>query len=133
MNGTFFMESSFVIASIISIKIKYFQEYYVTFQEINVIKEKLHKVYRDNNIGVVITDSIDKSCFDLGEVIVFNKKNDIDLYDIEYRYKSYYPSKDIYNVLWDEELILNYVVELKERNLNKVKKLIKEKKGDNCD
>ena len=66
-----------------------------------------------------ITDDIDKNFFDMNDVILLNKSNDVTLKNIEDRYQSYCYSMEIFNILWNDEYMLDLILEVKKKELEK--------------
>lgn len=120
------LAGSFIIASIMKYKIKNFNESYVSLREYKFIKDELQKEFENNNINLYITDVIDTKLFKLDGVILLNKENNADIYEIEEKYIRGCPLH-ISTILWDEDLICEKLMEQKEDELVKYKKLLNEK------
>ncbi len=123
-----FLAGSFVIASIIKYKIKNFNESYVSLKEYNFIKDELQKEFENSNINLYITDVIDTRLFKLDGVILLNKENNADICEIEEKYIRGCPLS-ISTILWDEDLICEKLMEQKEDELEKYKKLLNKKQN----
>lgn len=123
---TIFMPKTYVIASLMKIKKKYFNESFVTFKELNIISNKIQTEFNEQNINAIITDNIDKEFYKLEEVIVLNNTS---LEEIETA--SYYCSSDeVMSILWSENFICKQLIEIKQDEialLQKVKNTIKVK------
>ena len=102
----FYMESSFVIATLISMKNKYLNLPFVTYQELNYFKNLFQNKFIEEGQRVLITDEIDELFFKTDDVILLNKENDITLDSIESRYQDYCPG-NLYHILWNDENIFN--------------------------
>lgn len=113
--NTYFMEKSYVIATILKTKNLHFKENFVTSNEGNLITKLLQKEYNNRNLNVCITSTIDFDYFEVSdELIIPNKKRNIALQDIEQRYTGYVPNIDILLILWDEKFILENLKKLKQ-------------------
>ena len=70
---TFFIEESYVIATIIKTKSKYLKEKFTTFKEINIIKSILQNEFNKKNLDVCITSQIDNEFFTIYDSVAFSK------------------------------------------------------------
>lgn len=112
MRGTYFMESSYVIASIMRSKRLHYIEEFVTFKEFNLVRDELQKEFNKKNISVCITNEIDRDYFNItGDVYVL--ANGVTLKKVENRYQGYCPSIEALNILWDDKKITKYVQRIK--------------------
>lgn len=111
---TFFLEKSYVIASIFVTKQLYLRENFVTIEECNEISNILQKRYNEKNLNVCIIDNIDPEYFTITDgVITLNKNKNVDVQSIKQRYQGYIPNIDILLVLWDNKFILENIKMLK--------------------
>lgn len=132
MNQTFFLQESYVIATIMKTKDKYLKEQFATFKEVNIIKSMLQNEFNKKNLDVCITSTIEREFFTIHDNVIFlNKERNVRIKDIEGRYKGYCPNIDILIVLWNEKLILDSILELKKQEYDELVK-IKESVFNEC-
>lgn len=117
MNNIFYMEDSFVIASIMYTKNLHFLEKFVTYKELNYIRNKLQNRFNIKNENVLIINNIDRNYFVTDEVILLNKENDIDMNRLVTRYQEYCYSINVLLLLWDDDFIYNELVNLKKEEM----------------
>lgn len=122
MIGTFFMEESYVTATIMKTKSKYLKEKFTTLKEINIIKNILQNEFNKKNLDVCITSQIDNEFFTIYDSVVFLNKG-VGIKDIENRYKGYCPNIDILSVIWDEKLIFDSILEIKKEEYDELIKI----------
>lgn len=118
MNNIFYMEDSFVIASIMHTKNLHFSEKFVTYKELNYIRNKLQNRFNIKNENVLIINNIDRNYFVTDEVILLNKENDIDMNRLVTRYQGYCYSINVLLLLWDDDFIYNELVNLKKEEMD---------------
>lgn len=112
-----FVEKSYVIASILNVKYKYFKEEFVTYSELNEICWAVQEKLNEENINTCITSEVSE-CFLLKDNIVINEELKMSLPNVVKMYMGYLPL-DVALVIWDEELILNKLIEIRERELKR--------------
>lgn len=79
-----FLETTYVVASLFSIKSRYLNENFVTKPELGYVKTLLQREYNNRNLNAIIIDGIDSEYFeDLGDIIILNKNNNVSLFTIE--------------------------------------------------
>lgn len=87
-----FVELSYIIANVLLIKYRKFNELTMSMSEVLFIKKLLQKEYDEKKMDAIIVDKIDtyyfKICYD---VISFNDKNNITLWKIENNVNFNYP------------------------------------------
>ena len=110
----YYVPKSYMLASIMKIKIKYFQDGCVTDRELNVLSSAMQKRFNEFNIKAIITEDINYSDFEnIGLMYVINDRYRQTIEDIEANYQAYLPL-DILAMIWDEKFILKGLT----KNLN---------------
>ncbi len=107
------IDKSYVVATILATKDKYYNEAFCTFKECNEVANVLRKEIYNAVISNNIDDHYYKMCRD---VIVL--KEDFDLFDIKMRFQGYLPF-NILKILWDDVFIYKILEE--QRKLSKEK------------
>lgn len=111
--GTFFLNRSHVVATIMKTKDKHYDEQFVTIRECNLIISLLKEKFNEEKVNVVILDHIDKYHFKIiNGRIVPNDKNNISVEDIKKTYWCNDSTNKIANIIWDDSLIHNYLNEI---------------------
>lgn len=117
MSATIFMEKSYIIASIMKTKNKFYKKSYVTKEECNALTQIFMREYSNNNLSVCITDEIDSDYFKVtNDIIILNDGRTIA--DIEERFQAYI-SIDHLMILWNDKFILEKLGEIKTENSKK--------------
>lgn len=96
---TVHIDMSYIVASILVVKNKYYKESHCTFKECNDVINKLRKEL----YNVVINNYIDDRYFKICRNVIVLKE-DIDLIDIIDRFQAYLPFK-ILSIIWNNEYI----------------------------
>ncbi len=110
----YYVPKSYMLASIMKTKIKYFQDGCVTDRELNVLTNAMQKRFNEFNIKAIITEDINYSDFEnIGLMYVINDRYRQTIEDIEANYQAYLPL-DILAMIWDEKFILKGLT----KNLN---------------
>lgn len=104
---TIHIDMSYIVASILVTKNKYYNETHCTFKECNIVTNELRKKLYNAVINNNIDDHYFKIC---REVIVL--KQDIDLIDIIDRFQAYLPF-NILNIIWKNEYIYKILEDIK--------------------
>ena len=112
MTGTFYLDTSFIIASVMNTKNKHQQENFVTLKEINITKNILRKKFKEKGVNISITDDIDYNFFDYIDGI-FVKNKDVTLYDLINRYQGHCYSNECFMILWNDNLIFQIIENIK--------------------
>lgn len=93
-----FLSGNFVLTCLMKLKLKYFDEIYVTKEEYNFIKNGLQKIYDNKKLEITITDTFDTNYFKIEDIIVLNN---ISIEEVESKYIKNIPIY-IRDILWDE-------------------------------
>lgn len=110
----YYVPKSYMLASIMKTKIKYFKDGCVTDRELNVLTNAMQKRFNESNINAIITEDINYSDFEnIGLMYVINDRYTATIEDIEASYQAHLPL-DILTMIWDENFILKGLT----RNLN---------------
>lgn len=112
MAGTFYLDTSFIIASILNTKNKHYQENFVTLKEVSVAKSILRKKFNAKAINIIITDDIDYHFFDYVDGI-FVKNKDVTLHDLVNRYQGHCYSNECFMILWNDDIIFEMLEKIK--------------------
>lgn len=112
MTNTIFIEKSYIAASILNVKSKYLKQEFITFEELSYISEQFQKKLNEQKINAIILDRIDADYFDISNVVKINKSKSLSLESIITRYQGYL-DLDILLLIWNEETIFDFLVELK--------------------
>ena len=112
MTNTIFIEKSYIAASILNVKSKYLKQEFITFKELSYIFEQFQKKLNEQRINAIILDRIDTDYFDISNVVKINKSKSLSLESIIARYQGYL-DLDILLLIWNEETIFDFLVELK--------------------
>lgn len=117
-----YVPKSYMLASIMKTKIKYFQDGCVTDRELNVLTNAMQKRFNEANFNVIITEDINYSDFEnIGLMYVINDRYRQTIEDIEATYQAYLPL-DILAMIWDEKFILKGLT----KNLNSTLQRVEE-------
>lgn len=108
---TQFLERTFVVLSIMNVKIKYFNEDFVTLSECNAVTKQLKSRLIESKIGIIITDEINRDYFDINGEIILKKVNIEDIQEANFI------NPIIANVIFDEKFIYNCLCEIKVEEL----------------
>lgn len=120
---TLFIEKSYVVAAMMKVNRKYFNENYVTKRDMNVLIWKIQKIFNDNNIDALFINKIDCNYFnELESIILLYDDNDFDM--IEDRYKSYLPNK-VLSIIWNEDFLLSNIKENYEKEREEKSKILR--------
>lgn len=106
-----YLDTSFVIASIMYTKNKHYSEDFVTLKEVNVIRNILQQRFNKEKLNIIITDEFDFSYFKYIDGVIL--KNDT-LASIVNRYQGYCYSIECLKILWDD----NFIFEILENMRN---------------
>lgn len=110
----YYVPKSYMLASIMKTKIKYFQDAIVTDRELNVLTNAMQKRFNEFNINAIITEDINYTDFEnIGLMYVINDRYSTTIEDIEATYQAHLPL-DILAMIWDEKFILKGLT----KNLN---------------
>lgn len=113
------INKDFVIASILKSKEIQFNEYFVTFEEVNYISKKMQEEFNSREIEAIISDDyITRKSFQIEEVITINKDRDITLKNLKSSSLTF--SNEILSILWNENFINQWLIELKQKQLYKL-------------
>lgn len=83
--------------------------------------------FNARNIDAIITDEIDREFYQVQDVISLNHNNNISLEGIEI--ESYLcSSMDVLSILWDDKLICQKLIELRQEELRNLKTVVTEAK-----
>lgn len=110
MANKIFLEKSYILVSILNVKKKYFSQDFVTIKELNYISSKFQEKLNKQNYNVSILDKVDSEYFDGYDLIKVNESNGLSLESIIGYYYGYLDLSILY-LIWDEEVILNYLSE----------------------
>ena len=110
----YYVPKSYMLASIMKTKIKYFKDGCVTDRELNVLTNAMQKRFNEFNINAIITEDINYTDFEnIGLMYVINDRWRQTIYDIEKTYQAHLPL-DILSMIWNEKFILKSLT----KNLN---------------
>ena len=124
----YYVPKSYMLASIMETKIKYFRDGCVTDRELNVLTNAMQKRFNEFNIKAIITEDINYNDFEnIGLMYVINDKYRMTIEDIKPTYQAYLPL-DILAMIWDEKFILKGLT----KNLNSLLEKF-EKSADQLD
>lgn len=112
MTGTFYLDTSFIIASIMNTKNKHYQEKFVTLKEVNITKNILRKKFNEKGLNIIIIDDIDYRFFEYVDGI-FVKNKDVTMYDLINRYQGHCYSNECFIILWNDDLIFQIIENIK--------------------
>ncbi len=118
-----YINQDYIITTIMDCKQTFFNEKYITYEELNIVKDLIQKRFNEENIGALITDEINSNCFDMKEVILLKK----DWNQVRNNF-GYFPNIEIARILLDKSFILNSLINLHKNNLSKVEEQIKSSK-----
>ena len=113
------LEKGHVIASILECKIKCFNEYYVTYEEANVIKKAMQERLKEEKVDAYITNEVDNRYFTIHPVYapVYTPQA------TKYHYE-FIPNVRVTNIVWDEIFIITKLQEIYQEKLEYLKKVI---------
>ena len=118
----YYVPKSYMLASIMKTKIKYFQDAIVTDRELNVLTNAMQKRFNEFNIKAIITEDINYNDFEnIGLMYVINDRYTATIEDIEASYQAHLPL-DILTMIWDEKFILKGLT----KNLNSMLERVEE-------
>lgn len=115
---TFYIEKSYIIASIIKTKKKYLDSSFVTYDELNYITMELQNKFNISKTNVIITEKINNYFYNLGEVI--SLKPNISIEGIEVSF--YCPFTEVLSIVWDDGFICKQLIELRKYELEQLEK-----------
>lgn len=119
-----YIPKSYMLASIMKTKIKYFKDGCVTDRELNVLTNAMQKRFNEANFNVIITEDINYTDFEnIGLMYVINDRYTTTIEDIEANYQAHLPL-DILAMIWDEKFILKGLT----KNLNSMLEKVEESK-----
>ncbi len=107
-----YLDTSFVIASIMYTKNKHYQEEFATLKEVNVVKNILQQRFNKEKLNIIINDEVDFTYFKYIDGVIL--KNDVPLSGIVNRYKGHCYSIECLKNLWDD----NFIFEILENMRN---------------
>lgn len=116
MKKNFYIETSFVMASIMRTKEKHYQESFVTLKEINVTKKILQSKFNEDELGIIITDNIDFKYFKSIDGVIYVKNDDVTLNHLIDRYLGCCYSNECLLILWDDNFIHEIIENIKMGN-----------------
>ena len=103
MESIIFMNTSFIINSIMKTKIKNYQENFVTLNELILVKGALQEKFKQKNLRVQIADKISNLFrFDNN---VYIMQEGLTIEEIEKKYQDYCFTNEIFKILWDDDYI----------------------------
>ena len=112
MENTIFIEKSYIVASILNIKSKVFNEEFTKFDELNYISDQIQRKLNEQNYMAIILDKIDTDYFDISDVIKINKSKGLSIESIINRYQGYL-KLDILLLINNKEMLLEYLSNFK--------------------
>lgn len=119
MQKTYFLDGSVVVASIMYTKNKHFGETYVSMKERHIVSELLRKLFFTEGLNITILDTMNSEYFEiLDGIIIMNSLNKCSLQDIKDAYKESILIPEVFDIMWDDSLIFNYLLDIKEDNKN---------------
>ena len=86
MENTVFIEKSYVVASVLNVKIKQLKEHFVTMKEVNYVSNELQKKLNEQNLNAIISDNIDTDYIEVLDIIEINRLNGFSVERIIERY-----------------------------------------------
>ncbi|MFQ6723821.1 MAG: hypothetical protein ACLRFE_00620 [Clostridia bacterium] len=118
----YYVSKSYMLASIMKTKMKYFQDAIVTDRELNVLTNAMQKRFNEFNIKAIITEDVDNVCFEFrGDSYFISDKYGYTIEDVKDKYQAYLPL-DILAMIWDEKFILKGIT----KNLNSMLERVEE-------
>lgn len=111
---TIFINKSFIIASIIRIKEKYFEECFVTFKETNIIAYELQQLC-NKQVNICIEDEIDNRYINVNNGI-YTLNEDISSLELKDIYESYCPL-EIASIIFSDSIIYEYILTIKKSQI----------------
>lgn len=115
----FFIDTSFILASIMNTKQKHYLECFATFAEVNALRQAMQQEFNKRGLNACITDEVNPDHFDVYDG-VYVKKRGLTIEGLEYWYRSHCPSIAISLVLWDDEFISQYIQGLRQPRVQKL-------------
>lgn len=92
------LSGNFILSNLMKLKLKYFDETYITINEYDFIKNELQKIYNNKKLEIIITDTFDTNYFKIENIITLNN---VSIEEVESKYIKNIP-KYIRDILWDE-------------------------------
>lgn len=112
MANTIFIEKSYIVASILNVKSECLRKEFITLEELNYISNQFQRKLNEQNFDAIILDKIDTDFFDVSDIIKINKSKGLSIESIINRYQGYL-DLDILLLIWNKEIILDYLSEFK--------------------
>lgn len=112
------LSGNFILTNLMKLKLKYFDEPYITKEEYNFVKNVLRKKYDIEKLEIIITDTVDTNYFKIEDIITLN---DISIEEVESKYIKNIP-KYIRDILWNEFYIYKQIIN------NRNNKILKKRK-----
>ncbi len=120
------IEKSHVIASILDCKIRFFNEYFVSYVEANIIKRAIQERLEENKLDAYTSSIVDERYFTIHPVYapIYSFET------IKYHYE-HIPDSKIAEIVWDETFIISKLQEIYQEKLEYLKTLINDQKRKN--
>lgn len=117
------VESSYVVAAVLTVKKKYFDESFVKANELYTVERSMQEILNglEKHPIIVAPCSSDYFCFSKNCEVIFPLK---DLPEIEERYKGYLPI-DVLNVIWNENFVIEALFKAKKDEIENAAAKIK--------
>lgn len=126
--NTIFINKGFIIASIIKIKEKYFEECFATFKEVNIITRELQQLC-NKQVNTCIKDEVDNRYINIYNGI-YTLSEDISSLELKDIYESYCPL-EIAPIIFSENIIYEYILMIKTSQIETAM-YKKSKQKDDC-
>ena len=108
-----YIETNHIIVAIMNCKRKYFNEEYITYEELNIIRSEIQKEFNNANIKAIIDSSyIDQNYFELKEVISLNKP-----WAEVQKYYQNITNTEIIKILLNEKFILDLLLKISKQKI----------------
>ena len=108
-----YIETNHIIVAIMNCKRKYFNEEYITYEELNIIRSEIQKEFNKENIKAVIDSSyIDQNYFELKDVIGLTKSGA----EVTKYYQNITDPKVI-KILINEKFILDLLLKISKQKI----------------
>ena len=121
MKDIYNVDENYMIITILKIKQHYFMEKFVTFKELNTIKQALKNECYKGNLNVYFENEINKDYFmNFDNVIVLNQNYSINEAEKYFQSCYSYLNIEILSLLWNEQFIYQSLLKMKKREYEKL-------------
>lgn len=121
MKDIYNVDENYIIITILKIKQHYFIEKFVTFKELNTIKQALRNECYKRNLNVYFENEINKDYFmNFDNVIVLNQNYSNNEAEKYFQSCYSYLNIEILSLLWNEQFIYQSLLKMKKREYEKL-------------